>query len=205
MITRTGIGDALAVLAATAPDKTPNPNEATMAAWAKYYDSHPRWTDDDLVAAAWEHAKTPRERMVQPADLSEIISSWYQDRLARMDPADREDAWTELGGGGYPGDKPQVRRDRYGYPTKAEDDEPSYPADWTSDQRIKAYWERVRSGVRRPGPDPVDTPAPDEHPPGEECADQLCPKPSTFGPYCARHYVLSQFGAVGQEVDRLIP
>ena len=39
---------------------------------------------------------------------------------------------------------------------------------------------------------------PDEHPPGDPCAVEACPKPSTFAQYCARHYVLSKVGLVGK-------
>jgi hypothetical protein len=138
--------------------------------------------------------------MVQPADLGDIIKAWRNDALSRMDPDERANAWNDLGGGGYPGDeKPRVPRDIYGVPDKSCMDEPPYPLVWSTDQRLKAYWERVRSGVIRPGrvkdePSTVKAGygnAPDEHAPAGECQDPSCDKPSTFGPYCAKHYVLS--------------
>ena len=203
MITRDDILDALTMLTGNAPDKTPQPSELVTQAWLDYFKAYPSWIGDELVAAASDYCRSgTRERMVQPADLGEIIRGWRQDTLARMSPEERESAWEQLGGGGYPGDEQQQQRtprDRYGVPDKSQLDEPPCPIDWTSDQRLKAYWERVRSGVVRPGrikdePSTVAAGygnAPDEHEPGVECKDPSCEKPSTFGDYCAQHYVLS--------------
>jgi hypothetical protein len=204
MITRIDIGDALAMLAANAPDKTPEPNEATMAAWSKYYDGYLGWTGDDLVAAAHELCKRPRERLVQPADLGLIIQRFRRDAYERSDPNTREDAWSDLGGrppaqqlafgGGYV-DSAGQRRDRYGYVDKSVPD-PEYPEDWSSDQRLAAYWQRVRSGYAEVPP----VVCPVEHPPGAECADPSCDKPSTFAQFCAKHYVLSGLAKLGIRV-----
>jgi hypothetical protein len=201
MIERTDVAEALAMLTGYASDKTPTPSEVTIQAWTKYFAAHPHWTGDDLVAAAHKFAQDgPWERLVQPADIGQIIAGWYRERLDRMDPDERADPWGDIGGtreipepmratgGGYVRDG--VRHDRYGYIDKSAPDDPPYPADWNTDQRLAAYWQRVRGdGFRREGSDPTLTPAPSEHPPGAPCPE--CGKPSTFGPYCAKHYVLS--------------
>ena len=201
MIRREDIGDALALLTGNASDKTPRPSEVTIRAWMKYFGNYPRWSGDDLVAAANEYTKKPRERMVQPADLGEIITIWYREMAEKMSPEERTSAWDDIGGGGYPGDQERPPRDRHGEIDKSQLEYPPDPAEWDSDQRIKAYWERVRNGEHRPGRVKDEQPsesvpagfgtAPDEHEPGEECRDPQCDKPSTFGDYCARHYVTS--------------
>jgi hypothetical protein len=188
------------MLTGNASDKTPRPSEVTIRAWMKYFGNYPKWSGDDLVAAANEYCKRPRERMVQPADLGEIIRLFYADAIERMNPDDRGSAWEDLGGGGYPRDDGErVYRDIHGVPDKGRIDPPPFPPDWDTDQRLRAYWDEVRSGVERPGRVTDEQPgpgagygeAPDEHEPGEECVDPNCDQPSTFGAYCARHYVLS--------------
>jgi hypothetical protein len=51
------------------------------------------------------------------------------------DPDTRDDAWADLGGNNT------TRRDQYGHVDNAAD-EPD-PREWTSEQRIAAYWEMV--------------------------------------------------------------
>jgi hypothetical protein len=158
VITRNDILDALSMLSGNDSSKTPNPDELNIRAWMDYFADHPHWSGDDLVAAAHEYCRAPRERMVQPADLGLIVKGWHDDRLDRMDPDERVDAYADLGGARYTG--PYVPRDHYG-------------------QIDKTEWE--------PAADSCD----DEHPPGPPCKDRGCAKPSTFGPYCARHYCLN--------------
>jgi hypothetical protein len=205
MITRIDITEALAALTGSAPDKTPKPSEIVIQAWAKYFDEHPSWTGDDLASAVYEYAKTPRERMVQPADLGDLIRGWQRDAYERMDPNERETAWGDLGGVGQPRqltfgggymDAQGQRRDRFGFLDKSEPGI-EYPQEWSSEQRRAAYWERVRTGFSNA---PSVGLCPDEHPPGDPCADPDCDRPSTFGPFCARHYVQSKCAPFGIEI-----
>ena len=62
MIARNDILDALTMLSGNDSSKTPRPDELTVRAWGDYFDDHPRWNGDDLVAAAHEYCKQPRER-----------------------------------------------------------------------------------------------------------------------------------------------
>jgi hypothetical protein len=203
LIQREDIGDALALLTGNASDKTPRPSEVTIRAWMKYFANYPKWTGDDLVAAANEYCKQVRERMVQPADLGQIILIWYREMAEKMNPEDRTSAWEDIGGGPPSGDGTRPPLDIHGFVDKSQLDAPPDPLEWDSDQRLSAYWERLRNGEHRPGRVRDEQPgpeagfgnAPNEHEPGEECADRSCDKPSTFGDYCARHYATSfKFG-----------
>lgn len=206
MITRNDILDALTMLSGNDSSKTPKPDELTIRAWCDYFDDHLKWTGDDLCAAAHEYNKTPRERLVQPADLGEIIKRFYRDAYERADPNERETAWGDLGnavpparqltfGGGYV-DAQGQRRDRYGHVDKSAP-EIDYPSEWSAAQRRAAYWERVRTGFSAA---PGAGPSPDEHPPGDPCADPECDRPSTFDRFCARHYVQSKCALLGVSI-----
>lgn len=83
MITRTDIGEALAILTGYAADKTPRPAQLTIQAWEEYFAQHPAWTGNDLLDAVVLLNQRPRERLVQPADLGDII------RTERADHANR--------------------------------------------------------------------------------------------------------------------
>jgi hypothetical protein len=142
MITPADHIDALSMLIATAPDKTPDAGEATIRAWVDYTDRFPAWTGDEWVAAAGELNQRPRERLVQPSDLGEIVKMWRRDARERMDPEERP--YADLGGGAPV--PPGVRRDRHGYVDKSDPaDDEHYPADWTTEQRLEAYWARVNA------------------------------------------------------------
>jgi hypothetical protein len=144
MITRSDQVDALKVLGAYAADRTPNPDDGVLAAWMDYTDRYPNWTGDEWVAAASQLNQRPRERLVQPVDLGEIVKMWRQDALARMDPDERVRPYAELGGA--PAAAPDVRRDRHGYVDKSDPaDDERCPPDWTSEQRRAAYWARVNA------------------------------------------------------------
>jgi hypothetical protein len=178
MITRIDITEALARLTATAPDKTPNPGESTLAAWSAYFDRHLDWTGDDLIAAVIMLNDRPRERMVQPADLGTIVTQLRRDAYERMDPDERETAWSDLGGGtprqltfggGYL-DATGQRRDRYGF-------------------------------IDKSAPELMPEPLECEHPTGDPCADPGCDKPSTFAEFCAKHYVLAGLSKLIGRVD----
>lgn len=83
MIEREDIGEALAVLTGYAADKTPRPAELTIRAWLDYFSQFPTWTGDDLMAAVALLNRRPRDRIVQPVDLGEIIRAELRDQAAR--------------------------------------------------------------------------------------------------------------------------
>ena len=121
------------MLTGNAADKTPQVSEIVVRAWVDYFRPFISWTGDDLAVAVAEYCKRPRERLVQPADLGVIIKAFRADELARMDPDER----ARVVGSG-------VRRDKDGYVDKTAPDEPDYPADWTAEQRVQDYWNRIQ-------------------------------------------------------------
>jgi hypothetical protein len=109
----------------------------------------------------------------------------------------RRDTWDDL----FNPDPAQ--HDRHGCIDKTGPDDPPYPPDWTPQQRLAATGSRIRTGVRRAGGDPTLTMSPVEHPPGRPCISGTCGKPSTFGDYCAMHYVLH--GAYSKRGPTAVP
>lgn len=128
------------MLTGNASDKTPSPSEITIQAWTQYFAGRPTWTPADLVAAVDKYCSLPRERLVQPADLGQIITSSMRDRLDRADP-DARPAMTQAAL------QPGVRLDKFGHIDKAsvdlDRDEP-YPLEWTTAQRASATWTRIQ-------------------------------------------------------------
>jgi len=178
---RDDILDLLAIIAA-GDNRTVGETDVTI--WGAMIGGLPK---DDCLAAVEAHRKEQPGVWLEPGHVVQRVRAVMRDRFDRLDPDDRGDAWADLGG--RPSARGEVRLDRHGVADKSEPD-PEYPPDWSADQRLAAYWKRVRSGTSmRPDPEPVVT-ARDEHPPAGSCAGRGCGAPSTFGDYCARHYVL---------------
>ena len=101
---------------------TPRSSAILTGAWLEHFATYaPYVTRDDLLAAVTEYHKEPRDRMLQPADLTAIIRGWRRDEHARTDPAVRALPGTSGG------------------------ELPDYPREWTSEQRLAAYWQMVRT------------------------------------------------------------
>jgi len=103
---------------------TPKTSRTLVAAWLDHFHRFaPNATREDLLAAVAEHHREPRERMLQPADLSGLCRAFRRDDLDRMDP----DARPVHNHGG---------------------ELPDYPAEWDSKQRLAAYWHAIRNRIR---------------------------------------------------------
>jgi hypothetical protein len=74
-----------------------------------------------------------------------------------------------------------VRRDRYGYIDKSAPDPEPYPADWTGEQRVAAYWNQLRTSHREPA-----APAPQELPWFDPFSMPPCPDCGSTRP-CSCH------------------
>lgn len=84
MITTTEIGAILAKCAGYRPDKTPQPSELVIRAWAEHFADWPHLSVDDALEAVRVFHRDPRDGMIQPADISRIA------RAIRRDKSDRE-------------------------------------------------------------------------------------------------------------------
>ena len=74
MITARDVIDALTKCSGYAPDKTPVPSQIVVAAWVEYFAGYPSFTRTELLDAVRLHFKSPRDQLVQPADLGRMIS-----------------------------------------------------------------------------------------------------------------------------------
>jgi hypothetical protein len=196
---RDDVLDLLAIIAST--DRR-TVGEGELVTWTELIGDLPK---DDCLASIMAHRREQPGVWLEPGHIVQRVKAIARDRYERADPNERESAWGDLGGvapsrqltfgGGYV-DAQGQRRDRYGYLDKSEPGI-EYPQEWSSGQRLAAYWERVRTGFSNA---PSVGPSPDEHPPGDPCADRECDKPSTFGPFCARHYVQAKCAPFGIEI-----
>lgn len=85
MVTLEDIGKALMRCSGYAPQITPQPSEAVAAAWMEHFSDYPGVTGEDLMKAVKEFFTQPRERQVQPADISAIARKYSRDRWERSD------------------------------------------------------------------------------------------------------------------------
>ncbi|WP_071700199.1 zinc finger domain-containing protein [Mycobacterium heckeshornense] len=84
MITRDDILDALAKCAAYDNQHTPVPSRILVQAWVEHFEVYaPSIERGDLLAAVTEYHREPRDRMLQPADLSGIARAIRRDQLDR--------------------------------------------------------------------------------------------------------------------------
>ena len=94
---------------------------------------------DDCVDAIMAHRREQPGVWLEPGHVLQRVRAAIRDRYERADPDERE---LSVG--------PNVKRDRYGYVDKSAPDEEEYPAEWTTEQRMKATWEsieRYRDGL----------------------------------------------------------
>jgi hypothetical protein len=120
MITHNDALDALSKAASYDAAHTPRTSSLLIDAWIDHFTLYaPGVTRDHLLAAVSEYHREPRDRMLQPADLSAICRALRRDELDRTDPDDRP--YRDVGG-----------------------ELPDYPAEWTSEQRLCGYWQAIR-------------------------------------------------------------
>lgn len=119
MIGRDDILDALTKSTAYDSQHTPTPSRILIDAWLEHFERYaPGVERDELILAVAEYHREPRDRMLQPADLSAIARVLRRDALDRADPEDR----------------PQ---------RNVAGELPDYPEEWDSEQRLTAYWYAV--------------------------------------------------------------
>lgn len=105
---------------------TPRASAVLTGAWLEHFGTYAAYaTRADLLAAVTEHHREPHDRMLQPADLTVIIRARHRDNHARTDPNERALPGATAGG-----------------------DLPDYPQEWTSDERLAAYWQMIKARSR---------------------------------------------------------
>jgi hypothetical protein len=126
---------------------------------------------DDALDAILAHFAEYPNIWLTPGHVTQRVKAMVRDRIERMDPDERAAA---VG-------PPAVRRDRYGYIDKSAPDPEPYPADWTAEQRVAAYWNQLRTSHREPPP-----PAPQELPWFDPFSMPPCPDCGSTRP-CSCH------------------
>ena len=106
--------------------------ETDMALWLQMIGQLAK--DDALDAIQAHFAEYPHIR-ITPGHVIQRVKAMIKDRLERMEPDERAAAVGPAA----------VRRDRYGYIDKSAPDPEPYPAEWTSEQRVAAYWAQLRN------------------------------------------------------------
>lgn len=112
----------------------PEASRATATIWAELLNGH-GFTTDELIAAVKTRAQILSDAP-EPADLIRVARANRNDDMGRA--VEPDGSIGELTNGeewdGHQGD------------LKAADDPGDYPSDWTSEQRLSAYWYAVRLG-----------------------------------------------------------
>ena len=99
-------------------------------------------TPDEAVDAVMAHIRDMPGVWLEPGHVVARVKAKRRDAYERSDPDFREADKIEA----MFGTSAAVRRDRYSYVDKSEpDDEDGYPADWTTEQRLKAYWAKIQA------------------------------------------------------------
>lgn len=133
------IADLLAVIAAN--DKR-TVGEMDIALWLQMIG---QLAKDDAVEAIMAHFAEYPDVWLTPGHVTQRVKAMVRDRIERMDPDERA---AVVG-------PPAVRRDRYGYLDKSAPDPEPYPAEWTAEQRVAAYWSQLRSRHTPPAAAPA--------------------------------------------------
>lgn len=107
---------------------TPRISVILTSAWLEHFNRYiPTATREDLLEAVTEYHHLPHDRMIQPGDLSLVYRAKLRDNTDRTDPELRA----------LPGDSKGGEL-------------PDYPVEWTSEERLAAYWYLVKSRCTRP-------------------------------------------------------
>jgi hypothetical protein len=64
---------------------TPDDSDMTIMAWQEHFEDFPGVTPEDAMLAVKEYHRVPRDRMVQPADISLIARKYSRERYERSD------------------------------------------------------------------------------------------------------------------------
>lgn len=105
---------------------TPRASAVLTGAWLEHFGTYaPYATREDLLAAVTEYHRDPRDRMLQPADLTSVIRAWRRDEHDRTHP--------------------EVRA-----LPRAGDGDPDYPEEWSTEDRLAAYWYMIKSRTAQP-------------------------------------------------------
>lgn len=220
MIDRNTVVRVLQQCSANANDKTPNPSEATIQAWLDYYAQYPYLTAADVFEATRQYCSAPRERLVQPQDIGVLARQIHQD-VGQRRPTDHATEQVEL----EPVDQSEFERDGSNYGrfepvTENISIEVKFLPDGA--EQFRFFWDgplyqpyvgewfdvktmAIEDGIRwcrehQAGPDVTTIRAAVEHAPGAPCEEPGCPKPSTFGQWCAKHYCLRKMHTIGIKV-----
>ena len=86
----------------------------------------------DCVDAIMAHFREQPGVWLQPGHIRVRVRARHADELSRMDPDERAEAVAT---------RHNAARDRYGYVDKGAAEVPDYPAEYTADQRVTAYWQ----------------------------------------------------------------
>jgi hypothetical protein len=92
-----------------------------------------RFSKDDCTEAIMQFRSEQPGDWLEPGHIVRRVKIMINDRMSRDD--DAYPSYSQSFSG--------VRRDRYGYIDKSAPDDPEYPAEWNSEQRVSAYWKRI--------------------------------------------------------------
>lgn len=105
---------------------TPRNAAILTAAWLEHFGRYaPTATRAQVLEAVAEYHREPHDRMLQPGDLTAIIRVQTREHIARLDPAERDRRNTGT-------------------------DMPDYPAEWSPEERLSAYWYVVKNRAAHP-------------------------------------------------------
>lgn len=90
---------------------------------------------DDCADAIIAHFREQPNVWLQPGHILARVRARRADELARMDPDER---------GAELAEQQNTRRDRHGYIDRSAPEDDEYPPEWTAQQRVAAYWQRIQ-------------------------------------------------------------
>jgi hypothetical protein len=126
-------GEVLDLLAVVAVSDRRTVGETDVESWHRMLG---RYDKADCLDAIEEFRRLNPGVWLEPGHVSQRVSAQLHDRYERRDPETRE--WNrELPEGS--------QRDHYGHVDRSLEGDIEYPADWTSEQRLKSYWDKVAS------------------------------------------------------------
>jgi hypothetical protein len=113
-------------------DGREEPTDADELVWARILG---QLSVDDCADAIIAHFREQPNVWLQPGHILARVRARRADELARMDPDERgaELAATR-----------DTRRDRHGYIDRSAPEDDEYPPEWTAQQRVGAYWQRIQ-------------------------------------------------------------
>lgn len=131
---RDDVIDLLAIVQAT-DNREVGPVDVNV--WAKIIGHLDR---DECTDAIMAHRREQPGVWLEPGHIAARVKARHRDRYDRMDPDERAVAIADAEAAATSG---FARRDRYGFIDKSMPDEPDYPADWDSAQRLNESWARI--------------------------------------------------------------